>query len=67
MKLKAPPGVGDPCVAGVAIAVRDGQYDVDAEIGTLLIEVFGFIEVEAPAKAAARPAPRRPRQATKKI
>ena len=26
MKLKAPEGVGDPCVAGVAIAPREGIY-----------------------------------------
>ncbi|MFZ0609226.1 MAG: hypothetical protein WAM75_16285 [Xanthobacteraceae bacterium] len=46
MKLKAPPGVGDPCVAGVAIAARDGVYDVEAEIGVLLVEAFGFIALE---------------------
>jgi len=28
MKLKAPPGVGDPCVASVALAARDGLYGV---------------------------------------
>jgi hypothetical protein len=33
MKLKAPPGVGDPCVAGVAILSRDGIYEVEAKIG----------------------------------
>ena len=29
MKLKAPPGVGEPCVAGVAIVARDGIYEVE--------------------------------------
>jgi hypothetical protein len=46
MKLKAPQGVGDPCVAGVTIAPRGGVYEVEAEIGALLIECFGFVEVE---------------------
>jgi hypothetical protein len=46
MKLKAPPGVGDPCVAGVAIVARDGVYDVELEVGALLIECFGFAEIE---------------------
>jgi len=68
MKLKAPEGVGEPCVAGVAIAARDGLYEVEAEIGALLIECFGFAEVEAPAQpsAARAVAPRRPRPAAKK-
>ncbi len=74
MKLKAPPGVGEPCVAGVAIVARDGIYEVEAEIGTLLIEAFGFIEVEAadrsrngrvPADAARNPMPRRRAPANK--
>ena len=47
MKLKAPQGVGDPCVAGVIIASRDGVYEVEPEIGALLIECFGFVAVEA--------------------
>jgi hypothetical protein len=47
MKLKAPPGVGDPCVAGLAITSRDGVYEVEPEIGALLIECFGFVAVEA--------------------
>jgi hypothetical protein len=60
MKLKAPPGVGDPCVAGVAIVPRDGLYEVEAEIGALLIEVFGFVEISetvtaAPPRAALSP------------
>jgi hypothetical protein len=62
MRLKAPPGVGDPCVAGITIAPRDGFYEVEAEIGALLIECFGFAEVgageKAPAAPAASPAPR---------
>jgi len=49
MKLKAPPGVGEPCVAGVTIAPCGGVYDVEAEIGALLMECFGFFEVEAEA------------------
>lgn len=47
MKLKAPPGAGDPCIAGVTIVPRDGFYDVDVAIGALLIECFGFAEVVA--------------------
>ncbi len=50
MKFKAPPGVGDPCVAGAVIAARHGIYEVEAEIGALLIECFGFVEVETAAK-----------------
>jgi len=49
MKLKAPSGVGDPCVAGVTIESRDGIYDVEVAVGALLIESFGFIEVTAEA------------------
>jgi hypothetical protein len=49
MKLKAPKGVGDPCVAGVVIAPRDGVYEVKPEIGALLIECFTFVEVETAA------------------
>ena len=64
MKLKAPEGVGDPCVAGVAIAPREGVYEVEAEIGALLIECFGF--VEAGAEQRFKVAPRRPRAAAKK-
>jgi hypothetical protein len=64
MKLKAPEGVGDPCVAGVVIASREGVYEVEAEIGALLIECFGFVEAGAEQKSKA--APRRPRVAAKK-
>ena len=69
MKLKAPEGVGDPCVAGVVIAPREGVYEVEAEIGALLIECFGFAEAGAPAppRAARAPATRRPRPVAKKI
>jgi len=55
MKLKAPEGVGDPCVAGVAIASRGGVYEVEAEIAAHLIECFGFLEVEAGAPAETAP------------
>jgi hypothetical protein len=64
MKLKAPQGVGNPCVAGVVIASRDGLYEVEAEIGALLIECFGFFEAGTEQKSKA--APRRPRAAAKK-
>ena len=47
MKLKAPRGAGDPCIAGVTIVPRDGLYEVEAAIGALLIECFGFAEVPA--------------------
>jgi hypothetical protein len=60
MKLKAPLGVGDPCVAGVAIASRDGIYEVETEIAALLIECFGFVEVAdeiSRAASASIPAP----------
>ncbi len=59
MKLKAPPGVGDPCVAGVAMASRDGIYEVEPDIGALLIECFGFVEAEAERKPGPARAPRR--------
>jgi hypothetical protein len=61
MKLKAPPGVGDPCVAGVTIAPRDGVYEVEAEIGAFLMECFGFIKLGT-ISAAAKPNPRPPQQ-----
>lgn len=50
MKLKAPQGVGAPCVAGVVISSCDGFYEVEAEIGALLIECFGFVEADAAVK-----------------
>ena len=56
---------GDPCVAGAVVAARDGLYEVEAEIGALLIECFGFVEVEAAAKPSVAPAPRRRRGAQK--
>jgi hypothetical protein len=65
MKLKAPQGAGDPCVAGAVIAARDGLYEVEAEIGALLIECFGFTEAGArgntktPVSSTASGAPRR--------
>jgi hypothetical protein len=65
MKLKAPQGAGDPCVAGDVIAARDGLYEVEAEIGALLIECFGFAPADAgesakvPVASAASGAPRR--------
>jgi len=62
MKLKAPAGVGDPCVAGVSIVPRDGVYEVKAEIGALLIECFGFVEVGVDEKAKAAPAAVSPRR-----
>jgi len=66
MKLTAPPGVGDPCVAGVTLPSRDSVYEVDADIGALLMECFGFVEVEAiPAtsKPKSRAAPQRAKPA----
>ena len=52
MKLKAPPGVGDPCVGGVTLAPRNGVYEVEDEIGALLMECFGFVVAEGDAKSA---------------
>ena len=59
MKLKAPDGVGDPCVAGVTLAARGGCYEVEPEVGVLLIECFGFVAVGADEKAKAAPAAQR--------
>jgi len=64
MKLKAPEGVGDPCVGGMVIASRDGLYEVGPKIGAVLIECFGFVEIETPSPNTA-PALRRPRVAKK--
>lgn len=67
MKLKAPQGVGDPCVAGVAVESRDGVYEVEVEVGALLIECFGFLEVEAcTAEQAKAPPKRRGKPAARK-
>jgi hypothetical protein len=68
MKLKAPQGVGDPCIAGATIAPRDGVYEVEPEIGALLIECFGFVEVDAGATERIKVAapPRRVKPAARK-
>jgi hypothetical protein len=68
MKLKAPQGVGDPCVAGAAISSRDGFYEVEAEIAALLIECFGFAEADVATKdkGVRASASRRSRPAVKK-
>jgi hypothetical protein len=68
MKLKAPQGVGNPCVAGDTITHCDGVYEVAPEIGALLVECFGFFEMEAPVAEKLRPAKavRRARQSAKK-
>jgi hypothetical protein len=50
MKLKAPKGVGDPCVAGVVITPHEGVYAVEPDVGALLIECFGFVQVESAEK-----------------
>jgi hypothetical protein len=56
VKLKAPDGVGDPCVAGVTLAPRNGWYEVEPEVAALLIECFGFVAAGADEKAKAAPA-----------
>jgi hypothetical protein len=74
MKLKAPEGVGDPCIAGVVVTSRNGFYEVEPKVGALLIECFGFVEadggaaVERPPEPVPRPSPisRRGRPDTKK-
>ena len=70
MKLTAPLGVGNPCVAGVTIPSRNGVYEVEAEIGALLMECFGFVAVESDVKgaeqAASAPAVRRGKPAARK-
>ncbi len=57
MKLKAPQGIGNPCVAGVVLAASDGLYEVEAEIGALLIACFGFVEADARENVKARAVP----------
>jgi hypothetical protein len=68
MKLKAPQGVGDPCVAGVTVVPREGVYEVEPEVGALLIECFGFVAVEVDAleKPKAAAAARRGKPAARK-
>jgi hypothetical protein len=70
MKLKAPPGVGDPCVAGVTVSSRDGIYEVEAEIGALLMESFGFFVAESDGEITEQtksaPATRRTKLAARK-
>ena len=65
MKLKAPEGAGDPCVAGVMVELRDGMCEVETEIGALLIECFGFVEVDAVARTKVT-LPRRNKSAARK-
>ena len=64
MKIKAPEGVGDPCVAGVTIAPRDGFYEVEAEVGALLIECFGFVDISTGEATGTALAPEAASQAT---
>ena len=68
MKLKAPPGVGDPCVAGATLKLCDGHYDVEPEVAALLVECFGFVAVDqGPAhNVKAAPARRRGKPASRK-
>lgn len=66
MKLKAPPGVGDPCVAGVTISARDGVYEVEAEVGALLVECFGFLPAEAAGDGSSTAAPAKPGAAVRR-
>ena len=54
MKLKAPEGVGNPCVAGVVIAPRDGIYEVEPEIGALLDRMLRFCRDRSAGKAERR-------------
>ncbi len=67
MKLKAPRGVGAPCVAGVVVPARDGLYEAEAEIAALLIECFGFVAVDGAAKGKSAGMLRRSRAAKKKL
>lgn len=67
MKLRAPEGVGDACVAGVTLVAQDGIYEVDAETAALLVECFGFLAVgEQPRPDGSRAARRRRMGAKKK-
>ena len=69
MKLKAPQGAGDPCVAGVTVTPYEGVYEVEPEVGALLIECFGFVAVEpgAATKVKAALAAPRSKPAARKI
>jgi hypothetical protein len=69
MKLKAPPGVGDPCVAGVSLAPCDGHYDVEPEVAALLIECFGFVVADEAVSRMSKDAsaPRRRKPTSRKI
>jgi hypothetical protein len=51
MRLRAPPGGGDPTVAGKVYARQDdGSYHVDdAAAVRVLIESHGFTDADAPA------------------
>lgn len=54
MRLKAPPGAGNPSVGGITIAPnKGGIYEVDTRTGTHLVESFGFIDLDAPKPKAA--------------
>ena len=40
---------GNPSIEGVTIAPRpDGIYEVEPRVGAMLIEVFGFVDINAP-------------------
>ena len=69
MKLKAPEGAGDPCVAGVTLTARNGVYEAEPEIAALLIECFGFAAAEedvAAGKIKSAPTARRTKASTRK-
>ena len=52
MRLKAPPGAGDPSVGGVTITPNaKGIYEVDAGAGAVLVESHGFTDLDAPKKS----------------
>lgn len=54
MRLKAPEGRGNPVVSGIELKPNSkGIYDVEASIGKHLVEAFGYIDLDAPPKAAA--------------
>jgi hypothetical protein len=52
MRLKAPEGRGNPVVGGIEIRPNKGVYDVETHVGRHLVDSFGYIDIDAPPKAA---------------
>lgn len=53
MKLRAPPGAGNPSVGGVTITpTAGGVYELEHKVGAHLVEAFGFIDLDAAPQSA---------------